>query len=95
MLTAHQITYAAGGKTILEGVTLAFNPGQIHLIIGPNGAGKSTLFAALRGKTLPLPILWQHLPGADHFAERPLQPEDLLIWRITRSLAAYNAACGT
>lgn len=50
MLTAHQITYAAGGKTILEGVTLAFNPGQIHLIIGPNGAGKSTLVKILSGQ---------------------------------------------
>lgn len=53
------------------------------------------LFTALRGKTVPLPLLWQHLPGADHFAETPLQPEDLLIWRITRSLTAYNSACGT
>jgi D-tagatose-1,6-bisphosphate aldolase subunit GatZ/KbaZ len=53
------------------------------------------LFTALRGKAVPLPLLWQHMPGADHAAEVPLQPEALLVGRITRNLAAYNAACAT
>lgn len=70
MLTAHQITYAAGGKTILEGVTLAFNPGQIHLIIGPNGAGKSTLVKILSGQVRPQ-------EGEVQYAGRPISEMDV------------------
>ena len=49
---------------------------------------------ALRGQTVPLSLLWQHMPAARHFAEMPLDPEQILIWRVTRSLADYHAACG-
>lgn len=56
-------------------------------------AAVERLFSTLRGRELPLPMLWQHLPGADHFAEEPLEPEEVLIWRIGQSLAAYHAAC--
>ena len=49
---------------------------------------------ALRGKTVPLPLFWQHMPAARHFADAPLEPEQVLIWRVTRSLADYHAACG-
>ncbi|MFZ7093137.1 D-tagatose-bisphosphate aldolase, class II, non-catalytic subunit [Primorskyibacter sp. 2E233] len=56
-------------------------------------AAVNRLTEALRGQHLPLPLIWQHLPGADHFAGRPLIPEDVLIWRVTRSLASYHAAC--
>ncbi len=49
---------------------------------------------ALRGQTVPLPLFWQHMPAARHFADMPLDPEQVLIWRVTRSLADYHAACG-
>jgi D-tagatose-bisphosphate aldolase class II non-catalytic subunit len=51
------------------------------------------LMASLRGQQLSLPILLQHLPGATHFADTPLQPEEVLIWRVGQSLATYHAAC--
>jgi len=38
------------GKSILKGLTLALNPGEIHAIMGPNGAGKSTLSYVLGGR---------------------------------------------
>ena len=50
---------------------------------------------ALSGRPIPLPLLWQHMPGATHFADTPIDPEDILIWRITRSLEAYQAATGS
>lgn len=53
MLTAQHISYAVGGKTLLEDVSIAFQPGRIHLIIGPNGAGKSTLVKILSGHLRP------------------------------------------
>ena len=50
---------------------------------------------ALRGQRLPLPLLWQHLPEATAFADTPLDPDEILIWRVTRSLSDYHAACKT
>lgn len=49
MLTARHISYTISGKTLLDNVSLAFEPGKMNLIIGPNGAGKSTLMRVLSG----------------------------------------------
>ncbi|OGN63719.1 MAG: Fe-S cluster assembly ATPase SufC [Chlamydiae bacterium RIFCSPHIGHO2_12_FULL_49_9] len=37
------------GKTILKGLNLSIQKGEIHAIMGPNGAGKSTLAKILAG----------------------------------------------
>lgn len=51
------------------------------------------LTAALQGQSVPMPLFWQHWPAAAGFADRPLDVEALLIWRVTQSLASYHAAC--
>ena len=38
-----------GGRPLLEGATLDFQPGDSALISGPSGVGKSTLFRAIAG----------------------------------------------
>jgi Fe-S cluster assembly ATP-binding protein len=38
------------GKTILNGLDLAVNAGEVHAIMGPNGSGKSTLAYVLAGR---------------------------------------------
>src|SRR5882724_4618939 len=38
------------GKTILNGLDLVVNKGEVHAIMGPNGSGKSTLAYVLAGK---------------------------------------------
>lgn len=55
-------------------------------------AAVTHLLSSLKGVRVPLPLLMQHLPGAEHFADAPLNPVDVLIWRITRSLEAYHTA---
>jgi len=42
-----------GPKTILEGVSAAFNAGELTILLGPNGTGKSSLLKVL---TQELPI---------------------------------------
>ena len=38
------------GTPILNGLSLAIQPGEVHAIMGPNGSGKSTLSYVLSGK---------------------------------------------
>lgn len=56
------------------------------------GAAVESLLSALRDRPLPLPLLWQHLPAAAAFADRPLDPVELLVWRVTQSIETYHRA---
>ncbi|MGV1861547.1 class II D-tagatose-bisphosphate aldolase, non-catalytic subunit [Agrobacterium rhizogenes] len=51
------------------------------------------LFESLEGVTIPMPLMWQHMPAAMSFADAPLTPEELVMWRITKSLADYDYGC--
>ena len=53
MLLAKNITYKIGNKTLLDNVSVSFEPGKLNLIIGPNGAGKSTLIKVLCNQAHP------------------------------------------
>jgi len=55
-------------------------------------AAVAHLLSSLDGMRVPLPLLMQHLPGAEHFAEAPLDPVEVLIWRVTRSLDCYHTS---
>jgi len=49
VLKVEDLNVTVGGKTILQGVNLALEEGQVHALMGPNGSGKSTLAFALAG----------------------------------------------
>lgn len=53
MITLSDITKTFGGRTLFEGVTLTFNPGNRYGLTGPNGAGKSTLLKIIMGIESP------------------------------------------
>ncbi|MFN3525325.1 MAG: class II D-tagatose-bisphosphate aldolase non-catalytic subunit [Paracoccus sp. (in: a-proteobacteria)] len=56
-------------------------------------AAVDNLRAALADRPIPLPLIWQHLPGADAFAEGRTSIDDIIIWRISRVLHRYHTAC--
>lgn len=50
MLVVDDLHATVDGKTILNGLNLTVNPGEVHAIMGPNGSGKSTLGHVLAGR---------------------------------------------
>ena len=53
MLSTRNIHYQAGGKKILQGIDVDFEPGSFHVIVGPNGCGKSTFLKVFSGELKP------------------------------------------
>jgi len=66
-LTLESVVFAAGGRRIVDGVSLTLEPGLRTIVIGPNGAGKSVLLRLCHGLLQPTSgrIVWNaaELPG--------------------------------
>jgi lipopolysaccharide export system ATP-binding protein len=50
MLEARDVRVVRGERTILRGVSIEANAGEVLGVLGPSGAGKSTLFRAIVGE---------------------------------------------
>ena len=49
MIQLRNVSAGYLGKTVVEDVTLDFEPGKVMVLLGPNGSGKSTLLKAALG----------------------------------------------
>src|SRR3982750_3648595 len=52
-LRTQDLTKSYGGRTVVRGVSLELNSGEIVGLLGPNGAGKTTTFYMTVGLTVP------------------------------------------
>ena len=66
MIRIEELHFSYAEQSVLRGINLEINAGEILTILGPNGCGKSTLLRLLRGVLTPGSgqVLWQ---GRDAF----------------------------
>lgn len=62
MISAKNIAFSVGSKSILNGISLQADRGAFAGILGPNGAGKSTLLKVISGELEPTAgsVNWLH-----------------------------------
>lgn len=53
MIDARDLVFAVDGRRLVDGATLAVQPGEVVALLGRNGAGKSTLLRLLAADLVP------------------------------------------
>lgn len=53
LISVANMSVSFGGATVLHGINMSVEPGEIVTIVGPNGSGKSTLLKTIVGAVQP------------------------------------------
>jgi tungstate transport system ATP-binding protein len=71
-LTLRNVCFDAGGRRIIDDVSLVIEPGTRTVILGPNGAGKSVLLRLCHGLLAPTSgrVLWNAFERSGRGARR-------------------------
>jgi tungstate transport system ATP-binding protein len=91
-----QVAFEAGGRRIIDGVTLSLDAGPRTVIVGPNGSGKSVLLRLCHGLLAPTSgrVLWSaanlspHRGGQAMVFQRPVMLRRSAAANIEYALAA-------
>jgi zinc transport system ATP-binding protein len=88
LITAHDLTLAQGGKTVLRHVDFHIDRGEIVTLVGPNGSGKSTLVKGLIGALKPVQGQVTRAPGLRvGYVPQSLQLDGFLPLTVARFLS--------
>lgn len=99
LFACRDITLDLGGRSILHGISLAVEPGEVLGIIGPNGAGKTSLFEVLSGRMPPksgsvhyegrdvtaLPLHQRARLGIGRTYQTPVVPEGMTVGQVLKA----------
>lgn len=84
MVELRDIGFGAGGRDILDQVSIRFEPGTLSVLLGPNGAGKSTLLRIAAG-LLPAGR------GVVSYADQPIRTWDTVKLARIRAVLSQHA----
>ncbi|SFK16070.1 ABC transporter ATP-binding protein [Bradyrhizobium sp. cf659] len=99
LFACSDITLDLGGRSILHGISLSVEPGEVLGVIGPNGAGKTSLFEVLSGRIPPksgsiryrgkditsLPLHRRAQLGIGRTYQTPVVPEGMTVAQVLKA----------
>jgi branched-chain amino acid transport system ATP-binding protein len=99
LFACSDITLDLGGRSILHGISLSVEPGEVLGVIGPNGAGKTSLFEVLSGRMPPksgsiryrgeditsLPLHRRAQLGIGRTYQTPVVPEGMTVAQVLKA----------
>ncbi|MCP5365026.1 MAG: ATP-binding cassette domain-containing protein [Hyphomicrobiales bacterium] len=90
-LQLRKLTFKAGGKVLMKGISVDLNHGPLSVVIGPNGAGKSLLLRMCHGLIKPTSgdVLWAAPTGEAQRRQAMVFQRPILLRRSVRANVDY------